>query len=415
MKIKYDITRKQDPAVGKILAAELERQEGELQLIASENYASRAVMEAQGSIMTNKYAEGYPGRRYYQGMKYYDEVETLAIERAKKLFKAEHANVQPSSGSQANMAVYFALLNPGDTVMGLDLACGGHLTHGMRLNFSGLYYKIASYPVRQSDFRIDYDQVEKIALENRPKMIICGGSAYPRVIDFARFKVIADKVGAYLMADIAHIAGLIAGGQHPSPFPHADVVTTTTHKTLRGPRGGLIMCKAEHAKKIDSRVFPGIQGGPLMHAVAAKAVAFGEALKPGFKQYAKQIIKNAQALGAELGKKGYALTTGGTDNHLMLVDLRPQNVTGADAGNALEAAGLILNKNGVPFDTAPPAVTSGIRLGTAGVTTRGMKEKEMRQIAGWMARVLKDVSNTAEQKKVKKEVAALCKKFPIYK
>lgn len=407
--------RKTDPKVAKILEAELVRQESELQLIASENYASRAVMEAQGSVMTNKYAEGYPGRRYYQGMKYYDEVETLAIERAKKLFKAEHANVQPSSGSQANMAVYFALLNPGDTVMGLDLACGGHLTHGMRLNFSGLYYTIASYPVRESDFRLDYDQIAKIALENKPKMIICGGSAYPRTIDFAAFRKIADSVGAYLFADIAHIAGLIAGGQHPSPFPHADVVTTTTHKTLRGPRGGMIMCRAEHAKKIDSRVFPGIQGGPLMHAVAAKAVAFEEALKPSFKKYAAQIVKNAKTLAAELVRKGYTLTTGGTDNHLMLVDLRSKGVTGADAGNALEAAGLILNKNGVPFDSTPPAITSGVRLGTAGVTTRGMKEPQMKLIAALMDRVLSDVTNQGVQAKVKKEVASLCKKFPIYK
>ena len=413
MKTKY--IQKSDPATAKIINAELLRQESELQLIASENYASKAVMEAQGSVMTNKYAEGYPGRRYYQGMKYYDEVENLAITRAKKLFNAEHANVQPSSGSQANMAVYFALMNPGDTVMGMDLACGGHLTHGMRLNFSGLYYKVAPYPVRESDYRLDYDQIAKLALEAKPKMIICGGSAYPRTIDFKAFRAIADSVGAYLFADIAHIAGLIAGGAHPSPFPYADVVTTTTHKTLRGPRGGMILCKAEHAKKIDSRVFPGIQGGPLMHAVAAKAVAFNEALKPSFKVYARQIVKNAAALAAELTKRGYTLTTGGTDNHLMLVDLRKQGVTGADAANALEAAGMILNKNGVPFDSAPPAVTSGVRLGTAGVTTRGMKEPQMRQIAAWMDSVLSNVAKPALHKKTKAEVAKLCKKFPIYK
>jgi glycine hydroxymethyltransferase len=406
---------KSDPQTARIIDAELKRQESELQLIASENYASKAVMEAQGSVMTNKYAEGYPGRRYYQGMKYYDDVENLAIERAKKLFNAEHVNVQPSSGSQANMAVYFALMQPGETVMGMDLACGGHLTHGMRLNFSGLYYKVASYPVRQSDFRLDYDQIAGIAREHKPKMIICGASAYPRAIDFQAFKKIADSVGAFLMADIAHIAGLIAGGQHSSPFPYADVVTTTTHKTLRGPRGGMIMCKAEHAKKIDSRVFPGIQGGPLMHAVAAKAVAFAEALKPSFKKYAAQIVKNSKALAADLGKRGYELTTGGTDNHLMLVDLRKKGVSGADAANALEAAGMILNKNGVPFDSAPPQVTSGVRLGTAGVTTRGMKEAQMRQIAGLMDRVLSAPADKAVQAKAKKEVAALCKKFPIYK
>jgi len=405
---------KSDPQTARIIDAELKRQESELQLIASENYASKAVMEAQGSVMTNKYAEGYPGRRYYQGMKYYDDVENLAIERAKKLFNAEHVNVQPSSGSQANMAVYFALMQPGETVMGMDLACGGHLTHGMRLNFSGLYYKVASYPVRQSDFRLDYDQIAGIAREHKPKMIICGASAYPRAIDFQAFKKIADSVGAFLMADIAHIAGLIAGGQHSSPFPYADVVTTTTHKTLRGPRGGMILCKAEHAKKIDSRVFPGIQGGPLMHAVAAKAVAFAEALKPSFKKYAAQIVKNSKALAADLGKRGYELTTGGTDNHLMLVDLRKKGVSGADAANALEAAGMILNKNGVPFDSAPPQVTSGVRLGTAGVTTRGMKEAQMRQIAGLMDRVLSAPADKAVQAKAKKEVAALCK-FPIYK
>jgi glycine hydroxymethyltransferase len=413
--MNYKQVAKSDPKTAKILEAELLRQESELQLIASENYASKAVMEAQGSVMTNKYAEGYPGKRYYQGMKYYDEVENLAIERAKKLFNAEHANVQPSSGSQANMAVYFALMQPGETVMGMDLACGGHLTHGMRLNFSGLYYKVASYPVRESDFRLDYDQIASIALEHKPKMIICGGSAYPRTIDFQAFRKIADSVGAFLMADVAHIAGLIVGGQHPSPFPHADVVTTTTHKTLRGPRGGLILCKAEHAKKIDSRVFPGIQGGPLMHAVAAKAVAFAEALKPSFRKYAAQIVKNAKALSGELSKRGYDLTTGGTENHLMLVDLRKKGVTGVDAANALERAGMILNKNGVPFDSTPPMVTSGVRLGTAGVTTRGMKEAQMRQIGAMMDTVLSDVGNAAKQAKVKKDVAALCKKFPIYK
>ena len=412
--MKYPAIKKADPAVYKALKAETLRQEEELQLIASENYTSKAVMEAQGSVMTNKYAEGYPGRRYYQGMKYYDVVESLAIERAKKLFGAEHANVQPSSGSQANMAATLAVLEPGDTLMGMDLACGGHLTHGMRLNYSGLYFKVASYPVRKEDFRLDYDQIRKLAKEAKPKLLICGASAYPRTIDFKAFRSIADEVGAVLLADIAHIAGLVVGGQHPSPFPYADIVTTTTHKTLRGPRGGLILCKEAFAKKVDSRVFPGIQGGPLMHVVAAKAVAFGEALKPSFAKYAKQIIKNAQALSGELMKKGYAITTGGTDNHLMLVDLRNKQITGKDAGLALEEAGIILNKNGVPFDDAPPAVTSGIRLGTAGVSTRGMKEKQMKDIAGWMDTVLMHREDAKVKAKVKKEVAKLCRKFPVY-
>ena len=412
--MQYKAIKKADKAVYKILNAEQGRQEEELQLIASENYTSKAVMEAQGSVMTNKYAEGYPGRRYYQGMKYYDEVETLAIDRAKKLFKAEHANVQPSSGSQANMAATLAVCDPGDTIMGMDLACGGHLTHGMRLNYSGLYFKVASYPVRQSDFRLDYDQIRDLAKAAKPKLLICGASAYPRAIDFKAFRSIADEVGAVLWADIAHIAGLVAGGVHASPFPHADIVTTTTHKTLRGPRGGLILCKEAFAKKIDSRLFPGIQGGPLMHVVAAKAIAFGEALKPSWKKYAKQVVTNAQALAAELTKRGYAITTGGTDNHLMLVDLRPKGITGKDAGLALEQAGIILNKNGVPFDDSPPALSGGVRLGTAGVTTRGMKASQMREIAGWMDQVLSDRDNTKLKAKVKKEVAKLCRKFPVY-
>jgi glycine hydroxymethyltransferase len=410
----YKFIKKADKAVYKALAAEQKRQEEELQLIASENYTSRAVMEAQGSVMTNKYAEGYPGRRYYQGMKHYDEVETLAIDRAKKLFNAEHANVQPSSGSQANMAATLAVVEPGDTIMGMDLACGGHLTHGMRLNYSGLYFKVASYPVRKEDFRLDYEQIRAIAKEAKPKLLICGASAYPRVIDFKAFRSIADEVGAVLMADIAHIAGLVAGGVHPSPFPYADIVTTTTHKTLRGPRGGLILCKEAFAKKVDSRLFPGIQGGPLMHVVAAKAVAFEEALKPGFKKYAKQIVANAKALSGELMKLGYSITTGGTDNHLMLVDLRPKGISGKDAGLALEEAGMILNKNGVPFDDTPPAVSGGVRLGTAGVTTRGLKEKQMRQIAVWMDQVMSHPTDAKLKAKVKKDVAKLCRKFPVY-
>jgi glycine hydroxymethyltransferase len=412
--MKYPAIKKTDPSVYKILKSETRRQEDELQLIASENYASLAVMEAQGSVMTNKYAEGYPGRRYYQGMKHYDEVENLAIDRAKKLFNAEHANVQPSSGSQANMAATLAVLDHGDTLMGMDLACGGHLTHGMRLNYSGMLFKVASYPVRKEDFRLDYDRIAGIAREAKPKLIICGASAYPRTIDFAAFRRIADEVGAVLMADIAHIAGLVAGGVHPSPFPHADIVTTTTHKTLRGPRGGMILCKEAFAKKIDSRVFPGIQGGPLMHAVAAKAVAFGEALKPSFKRYAAQVVKNASALAEALAKRGYAITTGGTENHLMLVDLRSKNITGKDAALALEEAGMILNKNGVPFDDAPPAVTSGIRLGSAGVSTRGMKEKQMRQIAEWMDKVIMSREDAKLKARVKNEVAKLCRKFPVY-
>ena len=412
--MEYKFIKKADKAVYKALAAEQKRQEEELQLIASENYTSRAVMEAQGSVMTNKYAEGYPGRRYYQGMKHYDEVENLAIERAKKLFHAEHANVQPSSGSQANMAATLAVLEPGDTLMGMDLACGGHLTHGMRLNYSGLYFKVASYPVRKSDFRLDYDQVRALAKEAKPKLLICGASAYPRTIDFKAFRSIADEVGAVLMADIAHIAGLVAGGQHPSPFPYADIVTTTTHKTLRGPRGGLILCKEAFARKVDSRLFPGIQGGPLMHVVAAKAVAFHEALQPGFKKYAKQIVANAKALSGELMKLGYSITTGGTDNHLMLVDLRPKGLSGKDAGLALEEAGMIVNKNGVPFDDAPPAVTSGVRLGTAGVTTRGLKEKQMKMIAAWMDAVMSHPADAKLKAGVKKDVAKLCRKFPVY-
>jgi glycine hydroxymethyltransferase len=412
--MKYPFIKRADPTVFGSLKAETLRQEEELQLIASENYASRAVLEAQGSVMTNKYAEGYPGRRYYQGVKHYDEIENLAIERVKKLFNAEHANVQPSSGSQANMAATLAVLEQGDTLMGMDLACGGHLTHGMRLNYSGQMFKVASYPVRKDDFRLDYGQIMELAKEARPKLIICGASAYPRTIDFAAFRRVADEVGAVLMADIAHIAGLVAGGAHPSPFPYADIVTSTTHKTLRGPRGGLILCKEAWAKKIDGKVFPGIQGGPLMHVVAAKAVAFGEALKPSFRRYAAQVVKNAQALAQAMVQRGYGITTGGTDNHLMLVDLRSKNITGKDAAQALEESGIILNKNGVPFDDAPPAVTSGVRLGAAGVTTRGMKEKQMRQIAEWMDAVLMRREDAKLKARVKKDVAKLCRKFPVY-
>lgn len=413
MNTKY--IKKADPASARLIEAEMLRQEEELQLIASENYTSKAVMEAQGSVMTNKYAEGYPGRRYYQGLKHYDAIENLAIDRAKKLFKAEYANVQPSSGSQANMAATMALIEPGDTILGMDLACGGHLTHGMRLNYSGLLYNATSYPVRQDNQRLDYDEIMAIAKKVKPKLIIAGASAYPRTIDFKQFRKIADAVGALLMADIAHIAGLVAGGQHPSPFPYADVVTTTTHKTLRGPRGGLILAKKEFEKKINSRVFPGIQGGPLMHVVAAKAVAFAEALKPSFKSYAKNVVVNAGALSKELMKLGWNLTTGGTENHLMLLDLRKQGLGGNVVAQALEDSGMIVNKNGVPFDTQPPMVTSGIRIGTAGVTTRGMKAAQMKVIAKLMDEVMRAPENTKVHKAVKAKVKTLCRKFPIYR
>ena len=406
---------KVDRQAARLIDQEMVRQEEELQLIASENYTSKAVMEAQGSVMTNKYAEGYPGRRYYQGLKHYDAIENLAIERAKKLFKAQYANVQPSSGSQANMAATMAVLEPGDTLLGMDLACGGHLTHGMRLNYSGLLYKAASYPVKADNQRLDYDEIKKIAKKVKPKLIIAGASAYPRRINFKKFREIADSVGAVLMADIAHIAGLVAGGQHPSPFPHADIVTTTTHKTLRGPRGGLILAKKDFAKKLNSRVFPGIQGGPLMHVVAAKAVAFAEALKPSFRAYAKNVVSNASALAAELMKRGWNLTTGGTENHLMLIDLRAQGLGGNVIAQALEEAGMIVNKNGVPFDTQPPMVTSGIRLGTAGVTTRNMKAAQMREIAALMDEVMLNPESTRVKASVKKRVRALCRKFPIYR
>jgi glycine hydroxymethyltransferase len=407
--------QKVDPQTAAILKAEEKRQETQLQMIASENYASLAVMEAQGSVMTNKYAEGYSGKRFYQGMKHYDEVEDLAIERAKKLFGAEHANVQPSSGSQANMAVYFALCQPGDTVLGMDLACGGHLTHGMPTNFSGRLFKMVGYPVHRETHRLEMEEVRRLALEHKPRMIIAGASAYPRTLDFAAFRQVADEVGAILWVDMAHIAGLVAAGVHPNPVPHADVVTTTTHKTLRGPRGGMILSKEKHAKALNSWIFPGIQGGPLMHAVAAKAVAFAEALKPAFRKYQEQVVANARGLAAALMAKGYTITTGGTDNHLMLVDLRPQGITGRDAAAALEEAGIVVNKNGVPFDVQSPFVTSGIRIGTPGVTTRGMKQKQILRIADWMDQVLSHLQDAGLKKRVAKEVAALCQKFPVYR
>jgi glycine hydroxymethyltransferase len=404
-----------DPEIYEAIQAETRREEDKIILIASENYASRAVMEAQGSVLTNKYAEGYPGKRYYGGCEFVDRAESLAIARAKALFGAEHANVQPHSGSQANMAVYLAMLKPGDVVLGMSLAHGGHLTHGSPVNFSGLLFRIVSYGVNKDTGRIDDDEVERIAMEHRPKLIIVGGSAYARVLDFKRFRATADKVGALLMADIAHPAGLIAAGIHPSPVPYADFVTTTTHKTLRGPRGGMILCKAAHAKAIDKILFPGIQGGPLMHVIAAKAVALKEATSPAFVDYQRQVVENAQTLAAALQSRGYQIVTGGTDTHLFLVDLRSKGVTGKEAEAVLDQAGITLNKNAVPFDDKPPAVTSGIRIGTPSVTTRGMGTTEMALIAGLIDRVLSKRGDPAVVSETAAEVRRLCEKFPVYR
>ena len=404
-----------DPEIYEAIQAETQREEDKIILIASENYASRAVMEAQGSVLTNKYAEGYPGKRYYGGCEFVDRAEALAIERAKALFGAEHANVQPHSGSQANMAVYLAMLKPGDVVLGMNLAHGGHLTHGSPVNFSGLLFRIVSYGVNKDTGRIDDDEVERIAIEHRPKMIIVGGSAYARVLDFKRFRATADRVGAWLMADIAHPAGLIAAGIHPSPVPYADFVTTTTHKTLRGPRGGMVLCKAAHAKAIDKILFPGIQGGPLMHVIAAKAVALKEATSPAFVDYQRQVVENAQTLAAALQSRGYQIVTGGTDTHLFLVDLRSKGVTGKEAEAVLDQAGITLNKNAVPFDDKPPAVTSGIRIGTPSVTTRGMGTAEMALIAGLIDRVLSKRGDPAVVSETAAEVRRLCEKFPVYR
>jgi glycine hydroxymethyltransferase len=410
-----------DPKVAKAIAGELTRQQNEIELIASENIVSRAVLEAQGSVMTNKYAEGYPGRRYYGGCQYVDITEQLAIDRAKELFSCKFANVQPHSGATANQAVFLALLKPGDTFMGLDLACGGHLTHGSPVNLSGKWFNVASYMVRESDHRIDYAAVAQQALEVKPKLIIAGGSAYPRIIDFKKFREIADSVGAYLMVDMAHFAGLVAGGVHPSPLEHAHVVTTTTHKTLRGPRGGLILSNDEElGKKFNSANFPGMIGGPLEHVIAAKAVAFGEALRPAFKTYAKDVARNAQALSTAMIENGSDITTGGTDTHLMVVDLRKKGVNGRDAEKALGRAYLTVNKNGIPFDTEKPMITSGIRLGTPAGTTRGFGEAEFREIAVLINEVLDGLALNGEQgngkveASVKKRVLALTKKFPIY-
>ena len=403
-----------DAEVFAAIQRETARLEGNLELIASENVVSEAVLEAQGCVMTNKYAEGYPGKRYYGGCEFVDEVESLAIARAKQLFGAEHANVQPHSGSQANMTVYLSVLKPGDIYLGMNLAHGGHLSMGSPVNFSGFIYKVIPYGVSENTETIDYDEVQRLAKEHRPKLIVAGASAYPRIIDYPRFRQIADDVGALLMVDMAHIAGLVAAGLHPSPVPYADFVTTTTHKTLRGPRGGMVLCKAQHAKIVDSRVFPGMQGGPLMHVIAAKAVALKEALSPEFKVYQQQIIKNAQALARALTNNSFRLTSGGTDNHLMLIDLRKSELTGKVAQEALDKAHITVNKNAVPFDTRSPFVTSGVRIGTPAVTTRGMKEPEMEKIAELIARALDRVSDDDGLRTIGGEVSDLCKKFPVY-
>ena len=405
---------KVDPEVARAIDLETKRQAGKLELIASENFVSEAVLEAQGCIMTNKYAEGYPGKRYYGGCEYVDIAETLAIERCKKLFGAEAVNVQPHSGTQANMAVYFAACAPGDTVLGMNLSHGGHLSHGSPANFSGKFYKIVPYGVNRDTETIDYDELAVIARENKPKMIVVGASAYPRTIDFDKFRAVADEVGAVIMADIAHIAGLVAVGLHPSPIPICEYVTTTTHKTLRGPRGGLIMCKEPYLKILNSRVFPGMQGGPLMHVIAAKAVALKEALMPEFKEYQQQIVKNAKAMADELKNSGFRLVSGGTDNHLMLVDLTAKGVTGKDAQEALDRAAITVNKNGIPFDTQGPMVTSGIRIGTPALTTRGMKENEMRLIASLIADVINHINDEQKIQAVAEEVKKLCSRFPLY-
>jgi glycine hydroxymethyltransferase len=403
-----------DPEVAKAIELETRRQAGKLELIASENFVSEAVLEAQGSVMTNKYAEGYPGKRYYGGCEYVDIVESLAIERCKKLFGAEAVNVQPHSGTQANMAVYFAAASPGDTILGMNLSHGGHLSHGSPANFSGKFYKIVPYGVSRETETIDYEELAKLAREHKPKMIVVGASAYPRTIDFNKFRAVADEVGAVIMADIAHIAGLVAVGLHPSPIPVCEYVTTTTHKTLRGPRGGLIMCKEPYIKILNSRVFPGMQGGPLMHVIAAKAVALKEALLPEFKAYQQQIVKNAQAMSQQLKDEGFRLVSGGTDNHLMLVDLTSKNVTGKDAQESLDRAAITVNKNGIPFDKQGPMVTSGIRIGTPALTTRGMKENDMRLIASLIADVINHINDERTIKAVAEKVKTLCARFPLY-
>ena len=410
----FDKLAQFDPEITAAIRQETERQEYSLEFIASENFVSEEVLAAQGSVLTNKYAEGYPAKRYYGGCEFVDVAEQLAIDRAKQLFGAEHVNVQAHSGSQANMAVYFATCQPGDTVLGMNLAHGGHLTHGSPVNFSGKLYNIVPYGIRRDTGMIDYDEVESLAKQHQPKLIVVGASAYPRTLDFAAFRRIADLVGAPVMVDMAHIAGLVAAGVHPTPVPHAEYVTTTTHKTLRGPRGGMILCQEEFAKKLNSNIFPGIQGGPLMHVIAAKAVALKEALAPEFKDYAAQVVKNAQALAAELVSRGYNLVSGGTDNHLMLVDFSGSDLTGKVAEETLEKAGITVNKNAVPFDTRSPFVTSGIRIGTPASTTRGLKEAEMRQIGAWIDEALKNIEDDAVLERIRGEIRELCKQFPLY-
>ncbi|MBU1229824.1 MAG: serine hydroxymethyltransferase [Proteobacteria bacterium] len=404
----------QDPEIAAAIAGEIDRQVGGLELIASENFVSTAVRQAAGSVMTHKYAEGYPGKRYYGGCEFVDQAEELARDRAKVLFGCEYANVQPHSGSQANMAVYFACCKPGDTVLGMNLSHGGHLTHGSPVNFSGKLFNIVSYGVHPDTQTIDYEALEKTAKESRPKMIIAGASAYPRIIDFKRFRQIADEVGAVLMADVAHVAGLIAADLHPSSIEHAHYTTTTTHKTLRGPRGGMILSSEAQAKVLNSQIFPGIQGGPLMHIIAAKAVAFGEALQPGFKQYQEQVVKNAGALAGNLKDAGFDLVSGGTDNHLMLVDLRSKKITGKDAQAALEKAGITVNKNGIPFDTTPPTITSGIRVGTPALTTRGMVEEDMQAVAEAITAALENMDNDSVLEEIRLEVEDFAREFPLY-
>ena len=412
--VTMSYVKQQDPKVQEMIELELGRQRNKLEMIASENFVSQAVMEAQGSVLTNKYAEGYPHKRYYGGCEYVDMVEELAIERAKQLFGAEHVNVQPHSGSQANFGVYFALLEPGDTIMGMNLSHGGHLTHGSPVNVSGKYFNIIPYGVDAETGRIDYEEMRKIAQEHKPKMIIGGGSAYSRQIDFKTMADIAHEVGAIFMVDMAHFAGLVAAGLHPNPVEYADIVTTTTHKTLRGPRGGMIMCKEEYAKAIDKSIFPGIQGGPLMHVIAAKAVAFGEALQPEFKEYAKQIIVNAQTLADALQEEGFTIVSGGTDTHVLLIDLRTVGLTGKVAEHVLDEVGITCNKNTIPFDPESPFVTSGIRLGTPALTTRGLHAEDMKEIASIISLVLKQPEDTAVLAEAKQRVAALCKKYPMY-
>jgi glycine hydroxymethyltransferase len=414
MALHWRLLQDADPDVAKAIRDEMHRQSSGLELIASENFVSRAILEAAGSVFTNKYAEGYPGRRYYGGCEYVDVVESLAISRAKALFGADHANVQPHAGAPANMAVYFAVMKPGDTVLGLNLAHGGHLTHGHPLNFSGILYKVVPYGVKKEDERIDYDELDRLADQHRPKMIMVGASAYPRVIDFARIRAASKRVGAVMCTEMAHIAGLVATGNHPSPVPHSDVVTTTTHKTLRGPRGGMVLCTQQYAKDIDKAVFPGLQGGPLVHIIAAKAVCFKEASEPAFAGYQKQILANAKTLAGALSSAGFRLVSGGTDNHLMLVDVFSKGITGKLAEAALGKAGITVNKNAIPFDQNPPMVASGIRIGTPAVTTRGMKEAEMDAIAGLITRALKTPEDDRALGMIRAEVETLCTKFPLY-